>query len=206
MGVRALRLIATILILSLGLPAQANILLEPYGGFQAGGGLDLKSFSTASSGSFNSAVYGGRLGLDIRGFFIGGEYLADTNTKVKFSSPNLWGTADVTASMTNTNLGGFLGVEIMHPFLLRIYGTFFAASDAHLTNPGATKDADIDIKGYGYKAEIDSRLHKYLSLGVSYYWLIGTKWIDNSTKASTPAIPVNKQQSLMLTLSVPLEI
>lgn len=186
--------------------ARANIMLEPYAGGQLGGELALKSFTTPGTGAFNSLVYGGRLGFDIKGYFIGAEYMASNNVTAKFGTPNIWGTTDVNATMTNKDLGAFAGIEFMSPFMIRMYGTFFATSDAHVQATDVTKNSDLELKGYGYKFEIDSRLHKYLSLGVSYYLQVYTKWIDNTTTAASPAVPVNTQQSFLLTLSIPIEM
>jgi tetrahydromethanopterin S-methyltransferase subunit B len=181
-----------------------DILIEPLVAGQFSGGL---KESTSDSGSFTSVAYGGRLGLDFHGLLLGGEYLANNEMSVKMDGPNTWGSSSTTGKISNTNYGGFLGVELMHPLAIRLIGTFFAASSGHFTHEtNGTIDADKTLKGYGYKGEISTRIAHYLSLGVSYYYLVFTKATDNMNNTTSTLSPVANQHAVMAQISIPLEL
>lgn len=184
--------------------AASDILIEPLVAGQFSGGL---KESTSNNGSFTSVAYGGRVGLDFHGFMIGGEYLANNEMSVKIDGPNSWGSSSTTGKISNTNYGGFLGVELMHPLAVRLIGTFFASSSGHFTHEtNGVTDADKTLKGYGYKGEISTRFAHYLNLGVAYYYLVYTKSTDNSTSTTSTLAPVANQHAVMAQISIPLEI
>ena len=181
-----------------------DILIEPLVAGQFSGGL---KESNSDSGSFTSVAYGGRLGFDFHGLLLGGEYLANNEMSVKIDGPNTWGSSSTTGKISNTNYGGFLGIELMHPLAIRLIGTFFAASSGHFTHEtNGTMDADKTLKGYGYKGEVSTRIAHYLSLGVSYYYLVFTKATDNTNNTTSTLSPVANQHAVMAQISIPLEI
>lgn len=189
--------------------ASANVLLEPIVGGQFSGQVASPfKGSTADTGNFSSVVYGARLGLDLSGFLIGAEYLGDNNVSVKFDGPNGWGTSSTNAIMSNTSYGGFLGIELMNPLTLRLIGTFFAVSRAHVTHTDATGtiDSDTDLSGYGYKGEISTRVAHFITLGVAYYQMIYTDAKDNLTNTSSVPVPVGTQHAVMTQISIPFEL
>lgn len=186
--------------------AQAGLLIEPMVGGQFSGDLVIPTNVDASN--FTSIVYGGRVGLNIDGLLIGGEYLGDDNVDVKVDGPNMWGVNSTALKMSNVNYGGFLGFEFSSPLMMRLIATFFTSSDAHLVHFSATGSTDFDqnLTGYGYKGEISTKIARFLTMGVSYYYLVYTTAKDNMTATSSPAVPVNTQHAVMTHISIPLEL
>jgi hypothetical protein len=184
-----------------------DFLLEPMVGGQFSGDLKILSDQQIGSSDYSSLIYGGRLGLEFDSLSLGGEYLGDTNVNVKVDANNAWGSQATTVNMSNTNYGAFLAYELMEPLHLRLIGTFYINSQAHIvhTNSG-TVDGDITENGYGYKAEVSARLSRYVSLGIGYYYLVYTKIRDNQTGITSTEVPVGTADAVMGILSIPLNL
>jgi hypothetical protein len=178
-----------------------EVLIEPLVGGQFSGAM-----KSTDTGNFTALVYGGRIGLDFHEFQLGGEYLGDNNMNASIGGPNSWGSGATSITLSNANYGGFLAVEMMQPLALRLIGTFFAVSEAKFTHRTAgSTDADQTLKGYGYKAEISTRLSHYVDLGVAYYYLVYPKSTDNLNGTTSTLVPVGNQHAVMVHLSFPLE-
>jgi hypothetical protein len=185
--------------------AHANFLIEPYAGGQFGG--EYTESGKIDSSNFASSIFGGRVGFDFSQLLVGGEYMANQNVNVHVDGPNTWGASSTLMSMSSTAYGAFLGYEFMSPLTMRVIGTFFTNTDAHLqhsTASGAT-DYDQDQMGYGYKGELGARLARYLTMGVSYYYFVFTKANDNLKGTNSSNVPVNSMHGVMATLTIPLE-
>lgn len=188
--------------------AHANIMIEPIVGGQFSSEVTASLKKAApDTGSFSSLIYGGRLGFDFSGFLIGAEYLGADNVSVKFDGPNGWGSLATNATMSNKNYGGFIGIEMMQPFAVRLIGTFFAVSDASIihNDTNGKPDSDFNLHGYGYKGELSTRIARFLTLGVSYYQIIYTDVRDNMAGTTSDLSPVGAQHSVMTHISIPLE-
>jgi hypothetical protein len=195
-----------ILIFTLSFSAYASILIEPLVGGQFSG--EIKMPESIDSSSFSSFVYGGRVGLDLSGFLIGGEYLGDDNVDVKVYDKNKWGTSNTELVMSNVNYGGFLGIELMNPLSVRLIATFFSTSNAHLihSTTDGKHDFDSNLKGYGYKGELSTRIARYLTLGVSYYYIVYETAKDNLLGGTSTEVPVDTQHAVMTHITIPLEL
>ncbi len=205
--VRLVRWAVFVTLLAFWPSAVANILLEPYGGGQFSGAYTMPDQHDLDDGSFSGFIYGGRAGFQWGNFSIGGEFLGDRNVDINAEGPNKWGNTTTHLTMSNTNYGAFMAYEFMSPLTIRLIGTFFFSTDAHIkhaTSAGVI-DTDQDDTGYGYKGEISARLARYLAIGFCYYYMVYTQTKDNLLQQPDSNVPVNTQHAVMAIVSLPMD-
>lgn len=128
---RQLILTLTLLIGLSAYQAQADLLIEPFAGYETG---KVKDNNSNADADYKGMSYGLRLGLKMMGFGVGAEYgggALDTD-----ETPS--------SKFTFKNMGAFVSYDF--PIMLRAYLTYFFAADTDIDNtPVAT------LKGSGYR-------------------------------------------------------
>lgn len=119
--------------------ASADILLEPYVGYQMG-----KYKSSGTSTDFSGVDFGARVGYQQMGFMVGLDYMTGKMTDKAKPKSN---------DVTPTSFGVFVGYNF--PVLLRVYGVYGFSNSVKLEQTGASNkmEGSPNLKlGVGYTA------------------------------------------------------
>lgn len=162
--------------------ANAGVMLEPYVGYASG------KIGDESTGKSNGkgVYYGARAAYNMMGFFVGGEYQGG---KLK---------VDSTPKTDNsiTDMGAVVGYEF--PILLRVYGTYFFASEDK-----ATFSPAITFKGNAMKLGIGYTAFPLVAFNVEYYQSTYNKASNGTQSATLTGEDLVKGSFVMFNVSMP---
>jgi hypothetical protein len=140
-------LYALLLTFSFAGTAHADLLLEPYLGYDTG-----KVEQGGTSEDLNGVSYGARIGFQRLGFMIGGDVKSG---KWKYhSSPSL--------DVTPQELGVFVGYNF--PVMLRVYGVYNFDSQ----NKYEISSGDLKYEGTGFKLGVGFTGLPFVSINLEY--------------------------------------
>lgn len=178
-----LAIFAIFAFLTLNPTAQASLLLEPYVGYVSG------SSKTTSSSNFTGTEYGARVGYSVLGFAIGAEYDATSFTDDLTPKDNL----------SSGDLGAFVAYKF--PILLRVYGTYFPASEIKAESNGTTstyKSGNLTKLGVGFTGL------PFININVEYILGSYSKVVSAGTEVSLD--PKLTSSAFALSISAPFNL
>ncbi|MBF0298984.1 MAG: hypothetical protein HQK51_09715 [Oligoflexia bacterium] len=166
--------LALVLVLSINV-AMAGVFLESYLGYALNGKVEKKesATATASKWKYSSLGYGGRLGLQLKGFILGGSYEM-MSYKWKGVDPKTTGINDEDQKLDGTTYGGFLGYVFNMGLVLR--GGYVYHEMKKKDDKGPYDSSDKYI-GYGIAGALGLVILKNLAFYVEY-----RKYVDETIK------------------------
>jgi hypothetical protein len=150
--------LAALMVFCFGLRANADLMLEPYLGYEFGSLTGTPVIGSAGTAKTTMIDFGARIGVDIPGgFWVAGDVLLGTAGTFKPDN----GTDSKT---TRTDLGVTAGFDF--PMLFKVYGGYVLVANSTIETNGQT----ITFKeGTGYKLGAGYKIAPMVNINLEYY-------------------------------------